>query len=742
MLIKNPLKMYDWDIKSFLVVILTIQISVLGLIGLDIIGLKIFFIRELVTFVYLIFVPGILLLRLLGLKNLNNIESLLFTVGLSVTTLMILGFIINLICPFLGISNPISLWPVIVIITLFVLSTSFLCYYYRKEFDETSYINFDITPQVLFLCLIPILSILGSTIFYFYNQNVVFLIMIMMVSIIVLLMGFERVITTKYYPLTIIVISISLLFHTWLLSPFVFGRDIITELSISNLVLTNSFWNINLSFNTNVLPLNTNTMLINSIFSPIIAIIMDININNVYNIIFPLIISLTPLGLYELFRKQTNSQIAFLSTFLFIIMGFYNVILISSKQSMATFFIVVLLLCIIKKNNIKIALLSVLFLISIVISHYGTTYLFIFILFGAIVVSSIFQKLKSNTFINKHTTIKFYKKFNRISITIFFLFLTFAVAWYIFVSQSHVFDAILTIVQHIYTSIFEDFLNPESTQGLGMILTGPVTFSGYFDKAILLMIQLFIILGFLKIFFKDKMKFKEEFIFLAIPALFLDIFAVIVPGFSSALDTSRLYSITLVFLAPFATIGGIWFFNTIKIFAKSWSFKNNIKVISIIFVALFVLEVGAVKVIFNEPGISIPLSKEQMMKSDTFHKSVFYSDYDLFPQNYYATSWLANKMHNSTIYSDQPSSKAIFTYNIGLASNWKEYFPSDYSKRVLMTKYGEGNYIYLSYSNIQGKIWLNAIKAENNPRNIEDVLNLFNNLNEVYSNGGSDIYYT
>lgn len=741
MLIKNPLKMNNWEISKFLTIIFAIQILVLGLIGLDLIGLKIPFLREFVSVIYIIFVPGILILRTLKLHNFSSIETLLFTVGLSIVTLMFMGFFINLIYPFIGISKPISLFPIIITLSSFVLLMSILSYFIDRDFNNPSYIEFNISSQVLFLCIIPILTILGSTYFYFYNKSIITLFMLLLVSVIVLLIGFKKFITQKYYPLAILVISISLLYHTWLISPFVFGRDIISELSISNFVLVNSYWNFNTPLEMNyILPPNANAMFIISTFPPIMSIIGNININNVYNIIFPLIISLIPLGLYELFKKQTSKQIAFLSAFLFITMGFYNVVLISVKQSMATFFIVLLILCLIRKKNMKISVLSVLFLISIVTCHYGTTYLFLFILSVALIIDLLTRKIKPNNILLSKFKIFDFNSKNKINFTIVILFLTITLGWYIYVSNGHVFDTLVNIGNHISSSIFDDFLNSKSTEGLGLVLTDPTTISGYFQKAIILIIQGFIFLGIFWVFFKDKIKFKPEFIFMAIPALLLNIFSVIIPNFSSVIYTPRMYNITLVFLAPFALIGGIYFFNKIKISKISKKSGNAIKILSVILVSLFLLEVGAVKEIVNEPGISIPLSKERMMNSNMVHKSTFYSDYDIFEQNYYSVNWLSNNKINTTIYSDYPSSKALSSYNINLMLNWREYFPSDYFNRVGKLTYKKSNYVYLSYSNIKGGIWLNQIIDYNNPRKIQDMEYSLSNLNKIYSNGGSEIY--
>ncbi|MDY6895329.1 MAG: hypothetical protein SVO01_07950, partial [Thermotogota bacterium] len=88
MQLNNPLQMNDWEIMRFLKVIFSIQLALWVVIGLDYTSLQIPILRELISFIYLTFVPGILILRILKLHNLGNIETILYSVGLSIATLM------------------------------------------------------------------------------------------------------------------------------------------------------------------------------------------------------------------------------------------------------------------------------------------------------------------------------------------------------------------------------------------------------------------------------------------------------------------------------------------------------------------------------------------------------------------------------------------------------------------------------------------------------------------------------
>jgi len=94
--------------KNLLIVIFSLQLAFLGLVGLEKLGLEIPILRQAVGFIYLTFVPGFLIFKILQINNRNIIESLLYSVGLSLSFLMWTGALINFLYPLIGISKPIS----------------------------------------------------------------------------------------------------------------------------------------------------------------------------------------------------------------------------------------------------------------------------------------------------------------------------------------------------------------------------------------------------------------------------------------------------------------------------------------------------------------------------------------------------------------------------------------------------------------------------------------------------------
>ena len=194
MQINNPIQMNDWEIKKFLKVILSIQFAIWGAIGLDVIGLQIPIMRQLIGFIYLIFVPGIIILRILKLHKLGNIETLLYAVGLSIATLMFMGLFMNTVYPFFGISGPISSTPLIITISAVVLGLCCISYKRDKDFCDPRFIEIKdiVSPPTLFLCLIPFLAIFGTYLVNFHHNNNIFIFLIIIIAIKYFLVVFEK----------------------------------------------------------------------------------------------------------------------------------------------------------------------------------------------------------------------------------------------------------------------------------------------------------------------------------------------------------------------------------------------------------------------------------------------------------------------------------------------------------------------------------------------------------------------
>lgn len=124
----------DWQIKKCLVFSLSLLLALSGLIGLGALGLDIPVLRQVVGFILITFVPGVLILRIFKVHNAGMIESLLYSVGLSLAFAMLIGIIVNFALPLLGISHPFTILPLLATFTTFFLILCLIAYVLDKDF--------------------------------------------------------------------------------------------------------------------------------------------------------------------------------------------------------------------------------------------------------------------------------------------------------------------------------------------------------------------------------------------------------------------------------------------------------------------------------------------------------------------------------------------------------------------------------------------------------------------------------
>ena len=200
--------------KKIVVVVVFLQLALLGLIGLDKLGFEVPILRQIIGFVYLTFVPGFLILKLLHINNNNNLEALLLSIGLSISFLMFTGALINSLYPLIGITKPISEIPLIVTISIIVLTLCLMWYLRNRESSSFSSFNTTLffSSVVPFSLLLPLLAILGASMLRFYNDNIFLLFLLAVISLSPLLVAFNCI-PSELYPLIIWSISASLLFH-------------------------------------------------------------------------------------------------------------------------------------------------------------------------------------------------------------------------------------------------------------------------------------------------------------------------------------------------------------------------------------------------------------------------------------------------------------------------------------------------------------------------------------------------
>ncbi len=725
--------MNDWEIIPFLKVVFVIHLVFLALISLDIFGFSIPIIRQIISFLYIAYIPGILILRILRLHNLGQIETLLYSVGLSITVLMFTGFGINMISPFFEIQEPFSSIPMAITISGIVLILSGICYVRDKDHAIQHTINIDREDYlpIFFLSLIPCISVLGAYLMNVQYNNTLLMFMLVVIALVALLVGFDRFIPAKFYPLAIFVLALSLLFHKSLISMNLWGWDIFHEYYLASQVIQNSFWD-------STRYSNVNAMLSIVSLIPFYSSICAMSPVWVLKIIYPFIFSFVPLGLYKAIQKQTNDKIAFFSMFFFIsIFTFYSEMLALARQQMAELFLVLTILVMVDKTMDRkksLCLLSI-FGASIIVSHYGLTLIYLFSLIAVCILLLLMENQRVQTLKRaicskiRKTGNDYQETFNTrtvrprtITVPYVLFFVIFTIFWYMTFSSGSVIDSVFTIGERIVTSISEEFLNPEAAQGLGMIVqeaTSPLhTIYKYFHFVTIF----FIVIGLpILILNRKKFRFENEYLVFSGINFLICIAGVTIPFFASALNTTRLYHITLIFLAPFCIIGGLMIFNSIlKPFVKG----NSYRAISIFFVLFLFFNTGLVDQIATGESGSIALDSTKIESTTDY---VVFNDREVS-----GAQWLSG-VYNNHIYADISQNdlwRSFGTKQVG-------YFPDNSSQIVRYS------YIFLGTYNIMEKN-IRIVQYEKYPdtSHNSDFPSSIKNKNKIFTNSGAEVYYT
>jgi len=315
MKLRNPLEANDWDIATFLKLIASLQLSVWLILGLDTVGVHIPILRELLVLIYLLFVPGVILLRILRFHELNVIETMFYTVGLSVVTSILTGLFINTVYVNGLTQTPIALVPFIATISVIVVALCFLCY--RRDRDYARSTTFDVrvalSPLALSLLLLPFVSVFGAWLFNVQGTSVGTAVVLLAVSALILACGFTRWVPKQYYPLVIGAVALALLLRNALITNELWGFDIQYEHYVAQTVVSNGFWGAPAILDRNIM--NLNSMLSIAMLAPLLSIATGLSVAWILKLIFPLLFAIVPIGLYRLYESKHRLKLLFSACF-------------------------------------------------------------------------------------------------------------------------------------------------------------------------------------------------------------------------------------------------------------------------------------------------------------------------------------------------------------------------------------------------------------------------------------------
>jgi uncharacterized membrane protein len=699
--------------------------------------------REIVVFVFLSFVPGFAILRLFKLKEISFLDTILFSVGLSIAFVMFLGLLVNELYLFLGLSQPLSTVPLTVAISAFTLTVFFI--ENRSNSSETLKVKTsfegqlkNVLPLFIILFLLPLLSALGVV---FLNVSVLLLSCALIAALCVMSVVYRRLVPENLFPLLIFLISIALVCQVLLTSKYITGWDANLEYYVFRLTQLNGHWGF-LNANVNSLvTLNYNSMLSITLLPVFYSALTGGQGEIVFKTLYPFIFCLVPLTLYRICEKQFGKLIGLLSAlfFVFTSVAFYGPEIVDlNRQIVGEFFFILSVFLLISKTIpvTKRRLLLMVFGAALVVSHYALAYIYLLIVAIVFVISRV--KPRFDDALN--------------NVTVLFLFvITFL--WY------NLTNAPLTSFISTIKGSFIELTSPSAAAaGLASSPAGSAsamfglpqvfTVASWINLLVSGIANLFLIIGVLAIILKLNGKgISPQFkVILTLVAAILGL-SFIFSSIAIILAFGRLYGIFLLFLSPcfifggqtlLATIGKVW--TQIKrvlkrhIVSKSKNIDLVLLLIAIILGGYFLSQVGFVNRVTNSGIHSYSIDFDKIITSNvSSSKIILYDDY-IPEQDVYSASWLLDhKVETTEVFADYLSEyHVLLSYGL---------IPNNLLLPLTNTTIPpQGTFIYLgSLNTVTGVITTTATTTGS--FNTSEISSLLNQNNLVYSNGNSEIWY-
>ncbi len=571
----------DWEIRKCLALCLGLFLVVLVLIELGNLGLDLPVLRQLGGLLFLALVPGILILRILKIHDVGIIESLPYSVGLSIAFVMVTGVILNFALPPLGVTHPIAIFPLITAIAIAVLILGIVAYVRDKTFTPVeppsekgkgkpkARLGGRLNPFLLAV-LLPLLAILGVSLVNSYQNNTVILLLIFIIAIIVGLVAFDKFIPQQAYPIMIVMIAIALLYQTTLLSNYLIGSDIHLESYFAKLVSQSGYWDASIAS-----PINSCLSIV--MLAPVYSLLLNMDVVWLFKIVSPLFFCLVPLSLFYIFRLQMGARYAFLAAFFFISlpMFFMDMPQLVRQQISELFFVLVILLMVDRKLKlIQRTVLVIVFGFGVIVSYYGlgTGYVIGYLTLGMIVliiiksrpVRAVWQRIigKSNSLPEDLSSAGAFNKKALaaiIGVSLVFMFLYYGVV------ASGAGASGIRITTGIAQSAINgggSFLNPSTKEPLVQTAIGldftKASALGKVWRVLQYLVEFCFILGFFRLIFRPATlgKLKAEYISLIIVSALILLAIFVLPSWSQSMGVTRIWQITLLIVSPLFIFGG------------------------------------------------------------------------------------------------------------------------------------------------------------------------------------------
>lgn len=497
------------------------------------------FVYKPILLVYAVFIPGALILSSKYFTK-NLTRFVIYSVAVSIIVDYLLMLALNFVLPLFDISRPLRKKYVLLgfsIVVLIIILYSTIRD--RNPIQKPWKLPISVVQlsSILGGISIILLSITGVLILNQYHTPIVLYLFLIEITVVVIMF---RKIPTQLYPFMIFSISLAMLYHTSLVSDYLWGRDIFNEFFIFRIVYDLDRWIPNYIVD----PLNTTLSI--TLLPIFFKYLLNLGLITPFKVIYPLFLSLGMVALYEWYHEAFEEHTSLFSILIIVFsITFYAEIPQMARVMVGEFFLGVTLLSMAEGRRF----LSLLFAGAVLVSHYSTFYLLLF----ELTVANILIGATSWNLLGSR--VKFLSLLTLLLLPISFL-------WFLLTSKAIVFR-IVTVYLFMFIKEFASILSyqvlpatsPQHILSMDYPLLVKLTQYLYLILAVFMATGVgFKTVGLLKN--QKKRGFNEMifYMFGIVNMLFLAILFLI-PVVSRTITTTRVYHIILLFSSPFAVIG-------------------------------------------------------------------------------------------------------------------------------------------------------------------------------------------
>lgn len=716
------------------VTIFSLQLVLLLLVGLSHFGISLPLLRPTLAFLYLTFIPGFLILRIIGAVPDSRVDMVAYTVGVSLASLMGVGVSFNFILRFLGVANPISELPLILSISTVTMGLTGVYFLkYRDDIAIQIDLNRVFSPIVLGLALLPFLGIYGALLLNRFDSNFLLLALYGIIALIPIAALYDQI-PVRVLPFAVWTIAISLLLQNTLTGQFLAWGDQPREAAVILDVLASGFW----SPSQSVFYANKYAMLRVTILHPIYVLFSDLSLYWVLRVFHPVLFSVTPVVLFQAYRKMFGEKSSFLAVFLYMsLFSFFIVLSRNTRTATAIFFLALLILLVAdaQLNQAYVKGLGFIFAFSIIVSHYGASYMVMLALILALPFFYGIHRITGdqNTSLYSHVFVLFY------SVGIF--------TWYIYASpESGTFNLFLGFAEHFVITVQEQFISSSSSASTRIVAKNWQSVTLHILKYYNFLIGAGVTLGLglttvRGILYGNNIVNDE---YLSYSLAFFIVFSItFLPV--ERFNTARTFAISLVLLSPFLVIGAE---DTLRIVRSLTNIRvtktQGHLIVAVVISIYFLLNVGFVSAtVTNEYSPNALVEKDRIMDGATPPAVTYF--YRQHPTVYHiqGSQWLATHIepHSEVYSSGSPGAPSAAPGHPQYRQQFDGRVP--YSLKTLSpdAEPERAAYVFLGTSSVRGRVVTNWHGHFNRTYyRTNEFEYMWINKSKIYTNGGSIIY--